>query len=162
MNRTGMHLWVYTCPADQRTAARAALGEDLSPEFISEVPASELNLTEPYYAAVFPGEALDLTAALSSTAPGASFLMKLAPDEDRPGIIHAYTPALGHYHGEINGNSKVIVTLDHLLPLMAIPESGDSPGSQRRSRHSILQAYGWPWLEDFALLTASAQEEAAS
>ena len=157
MNRTTMRLWVYACPEDQRAAALAAirdtLGEDACTEFGFEV-SGELNLAEPYYTPEFlnegTGEGLDLAVALVAAAPGVSFLMRVSPDECEPGAIYAYTPALGHYHGEINGDSEVVVTLERLLPLMAIPENGDSPGARRRSRDSILQAYGKPWLDDFA------------
>ena len=105
-----MRLWVYSCPASQRSAARAVL-DGLALEGSAE---GELNLNEPYYDSEVlhegAGTALDLAVALANAAPGVSFLLKVTSCA-APGIIRAYTPHLGHYGGELNSNGLADIRL---------------------------------------------------
>ena len=142
--RTSMRVWVYDCPAGQRAAALAAL-DDLTTEFVTGLPADQLDLTEPYYTSeARPGTSRDVADALRASAPGAAFLIREYPEAGNPGLLHAYTPALGSFSGECSAAGDVVLNRDAVHQLLAADSSG---AGALRMMADI--ATGQPWVADF-------------
>lgn len=149
--RVIMRLWVYACPEGQRPAAVAVL-EGLERHLLTPTPGT-LNLRDSYvderFAPADTVEAGRIAFALAGAAPGVSFLMKADADACNPGIIRAYTPELGHYEGEINGNREVVLAADRIQEIITPDPGGDRPGHLTRVRNSLKQACGTAWVRDF-------------
>ena len=141
-DRTDMRVWVYDCPPAERAAALAAL-DGLTTEFMTGQPEDELDLDEPYYTSeALPGESADIAGALSTAAPGASFLVREYSTCGNPALLCARTPALGLFSGECDTAGQVVLDRDAL--------HGLARGHAGLLLAAADLATGGPWLEDFA------------